>query len=187
MSTTALAYNGDLAGQAESRLLQQYRLPVITALVRALAAGTQQLEDIAWSVLTSTLDVCSAHRLDQWGDLVGEARGGLTDAQYRGFIQARILANRSSGKLDEIIRVAQMITAPSTVVSRELAPKHLTIYIYRDSFLEPRMRGRCGRLLRAIHPAGTFLEIIEVQAGYFGFAADPDALGFNVGGLARIM
>jgi hypothetical protein len=188
MGETQLVYQGDLAGLAESRLLSQDAdKPRIVAFVRALGAGAQLLEDIAFSVLTSTLDICSDHRLDQWGDLVGEPRGGLDDTQYRVFIKARILANRSAGHLDEIIRVAQLVTAPSVVTSEELAPKHVTLWIARDNEMDRRLRGRVVRLLRSIKPAGTFLEMTEVLPGYFGFDGDTNALGFNQGELSRLL
>jgi len=187
-TTTAFVYEDDLATRARNDLLQQWWTKErFVAFARALGYGAQVQEDASFDVLVSTtLDLATGDALDQWGDTVGEYRQGLLDGPYRNFIKARILANRSSGKLDELIELATIVTAPSNVVTKELFPKHVTIYALRQNFMDDLWRTRVHNLMMAVKPAGTALALIEVQPKHFGFAASP-AFGFDVGGFARLV
>ena len=48
-------------------------------------------------------------------------------------------------------------------------------------------KAKVRRFIEDITPGGVALFVVEVPAGYFGFAADPDALPFDVGTFARII
>lgn len=187
-ATTLLVRHDDLPGRAAGNLLVQWQDKArFVAFARALGVGAQDLEDDAFDLLVgTTLGNASGDALDQWGDLVGEYRQGLADGPYRGFIRARIQANRSAGKVDELIRIFQSITAPSTVVSQEFYPKHLTIRAYRPGFMEERWRNRVRAMMQAIKPAGTFLELVEVQPLFFALSPPP-GYPLGVGGLSRII
>jgi hypothetical protein len=185
--TTLLVYEPDHKGKAEAALLYQFRTkPRIVALVRALAAGVQLLEDTIFDVIIGTqLDMATGVNLDRWGDMVGEARDGLTDFQYRPFIRGRILANRSTGKTDDLIRVFQEITAPSSVEQYNLYPAAFVLYAYRNEYSPEIVRNRIRKMMLEIKPAGIEMELTEVAGGYFGFQEDPVALGFDFGVFAR--
>lgn len=173
--TTRLDYRQDYADLAESRLLRQWQdKPRLVAFARALGAGTQRLEDILWAIHQgSTLDNSDSHRLDQWGDLVGERRGGLNDIDYRRFIKARIRANRSTGKWDEILEILILVTDPIAVRSRDIYPCGMEITILRHSFLSRPVWSKVRDLARTIKPAGTRMIVTEVAGPFFGFLGDP--------------
>ena len=95
-STTQFLYNADHRGDAEARLLRQWqRQPRMVAFARAMGAGAQVIEDANWAILVgSTLDNSAGHRLDQWGDLVGQRGQARVVVRLRGH---RTLGLRVSG------------------------------------------------------------------------------------------
>ena len=109
---------------AVGNLLQQFQnKPRLRALVQALALGVQTQEDEAFGLLVSTtLPASTGASLDQWGALVGEARGGLVDAEYRVMISARILANNFRGGTDQIQTIWKLVTAPQISIRFTLHP-----------------------------------------------------------------
>jgi len=173
--TTRLGYQADLPGRAQGRLLRQWQdKPRMVAFARALGYGAQVLEDATFSVVVgSTLQNSAGHRLDQWGDLVGERRGGLNDADYRRFIKARIKANRSTGKMDEILEILALVTEPVAVRSRDMFPCAFEVTILRQSLLPRPVWAKVRDLARSIKPAGIAMVVTEVAGPFLGFYADP--------------
>jgi hypothetical protein len=90
-----------------ARLLAQYRtLPRFTALIGELGGAVQGVEDALWGIIDAiALPTATGVWLDRLGAIVGESRDGATDVDYRRFIGARILANRSWGRMDDILGV----------------------------------------------------------------------------------
>lgn len=185
-----LVYIPDHKTIAVGNLLQELqRKPRVKALVEALASGVQRQEDDAFGFLVSTtLDGSSGAALDQWGALVGEDRGGLPDSDYRVMIEARILANNSTGTSDEILTIWQKITAPQTsFILRIHPPACFSLTVERDTPLSDSMVSRVGNLMRAIKPAGVAMFLVEVLPGSFGFAENPAAKPFDIGIFSRTL
>ncbi|MFB6375289.1 MAG: hypothetical protein ABEN55_19700 [Bradymonadaceae bacterium] len=93
--------NTDVDDEAIEDLLSQYQQPRIQKLIRSMIgdAGVKELEvDFGDLHDYHVIENAQGEQLDQWGRVVGQPRGGLDDAEYRGFIQARILANQSEGR-----------------------------------------------------------------------------------------
>jgi hypothetical protein len=124
-------------------------------------------------------------QLDKWGGLVGESRGGLEDDDYRRFIRARVLVNRSKGSTDELVKIMQLVTAPSTVRRYELPPAGFELFCWRNDPMPEHVYRRAGNMLRAAKPAGVAMELGEVVTGWFGWTGDPGAEGYDRGGYAR--
>jgi hypothetical protein len=97
----------DWVSRLKSRLYEQFKsLPGWTSIVEAIAARVQALENVAQQVYTITsIDDSEGVQLDVLGRLVGEPRGGKTDALYRLFIRAKVRANRSSGTHEDLYAV----------------------------------------------------------------------------------
>jgi len=100
-------YISDWQKKLRKRLYQQFRTKVTwQALADMLAAQFQDLEDAAQSVLSIvSIDDSEGVQLDQIGALIGQPRLGVNDSTYRGFLRARIIANRAAGRIEEIYRV----------------------------------------------------------------------------------
>lgn len=79
----------------------------IQSYLGALAGECQPTEDgLTQLLLDRRISTAAGVQLDVLGKIVGQARGGLSDDDYRRFIRARISANKSSGTVEDILRVA---------------------------------------------------------------------------------
>lgn len=156
------------------------------ALMTAIGNAVQAVEDENFDVWLSTqLAVATGHALEQWGALVGEPKGVLDDDDYRVFIEARILANTSTGAPDELYEIVKRITAPSEVGIIRTPPQGYEVIIRRADYMSDARARRVGRMIRSIKPAGISTYIVEYADGYFGFAGDDDAASLDLGELAR--
>lgn len=103
----ALEHLTNIADTLVSRVISQYQSdPRFMAIMRGLGDEVQKAEDGLWGIVTQ-LDYTQAAGiwLDWIGRIIGEARGGADDTDYRRFIGARILANRSSGTIEDVLGV----------------------------------------------------------------------------------
>lgn len=168
----------------------QFRdLPRFDALWAAIGAEAQRLEDLAFGVLSGTLlDNARGHALDQWGDLVGESRGALTDDHdYRRFIRARILANRSQGRPGELAEILTLLLEPVEIRYVPLYPATFVYVVVRREYVAESIRRRILLLIADAFPAARTGYVVEALVGYFGFAEDEDARGFGGGPFARVL
>jgi hypothetical protein len=106
----------DHTTQALDRLCQQFKdRPNVIALVTALAGTVQAVETALWQLLTErTVAAAVGVHLDALGTIVGQARGGLVDEDYRRFIRARIATNRSRGTIADVLRIADLVLNDAT-------------------------------------------------------------------------
>lgn len=78
--------------------LQQY-LQALAARCQATEEGLSQL------LLNRRIGSAIGAQLDVLGKIVGQARGSLSDADFRRYIRARVVANASSGTVEDVLRV----------------------------------------------------------------------------------
>lgn len=88
--------------------------PRLASLLRSYLRECQTIEDLCWE-LFACADVATA---PEWallllGKLIGQARHGLDLEQFRLAVQARALANRSSGLLSDLFAVLDLILGDS--------------------------------------------------------------------------
>ena len=174
--------------RAVAMLLSQYRTkPRMVALIRAVAAGAQCLEEQAFGLLvSSTLTAALGDALNQWGALVGEPRGALTDSEYRQLILARITANRSRGNADDLIKVFAIAATPYLeIISYDIYPAAFYMQVRRSDPMGDVMASRVGALMRSVKPAGIGLDLVEAVTGRFGFEGNPYAEPLDIGPYSR--
>ena len=97
----------------------------IKSLLSAWTNRAQELEEALWATLsTMTVDSAVGDLLDKIGALVGEARNGRVDTDYRGAVRIRIRANRSQGKAVDILDIATLaaVTNATTPLYLEYPP-----------------------------------------------------------------
>lgn len=190
-STIQVEYIADHADRAIARIRTPWRGPRFKALVGALAAGVQLHEDICIDLLEgTTLEYATGHALDQWGELVNEPRLGLSDNEYRPFIQARMLVNRCTGTTEEMLEILRLAAGPDVQVFHEPQPPIGCIFlIVRQSFLSDAAMRRVARLMSDARPAWREVAVIEAVSGGFGWkdAADFLTSGFGVGAFSRVV
>jgi hypothetical protein len=99
-----------------SVLAQQYRdkKQVLDKLGR-LYDRIQIIEDAAFTLYTDrSVDTAVGVQLDDLGKTVGERRQGALDPEYRLRVKGRIVCNRSSGTVENIIAVFRALLSTST-------------------------------------------------------------------------
>lgn len=141
-----------------ARLIDQYRgRPKIEGILTAYLRRVQEIENALWAaydarLLTATTPV-GVH-LDTLGALVGEARQGRGDDDYRAAIRIRIRANRSTGTANDVIEVASLLPADNATYD-EGQPRCFVVMLHN-------VRGVNGAvpLLRATRSVATRGELV---------------------------
>jgi hypothetical protein len=121
-----LTHNTAYLTQARSRYPAQYAgKPRFDAIVQAFSAEAQQLEDAMWAVYVDRLlqnNAATGDLLDKLGKIVGQPRNGMLDAEYLILITARIVANRSDGRRETLIRLAKLLVPGAVIYVKEFTP-----------------------------------------------------------------
>lgn len=184
-------YIGDHADRMEALVRSRLKRPRILAAVRAVAHMIQTFEKEKFDlILAQYIDNAHGAFLDQWGALVGEPREGLGDEPYRRIIKGKFLSVVSRSDENRIIELAQALTSPSIVESRSLPKRTLSVAIFRDAYMPTAYARRVARILRLNRPRGYAMEITEAVTTHAGFlerTAEPTALGWGSGLLARAL
>src|SRR3954469_1915667 len=104
-----LEHSTDHVARAPARALQQYKdakAPGVVDVVGDLASEVQALEDALFGIVDETsLANAVGVNLDRLGAIVGEPRAGESDSPYWIRIAAKILVNRSTGSIDDLVRI----------------------------------------------------------------------------------
>ena len=170
--------------------MSQHRaLPKWSALLAALGQMAQERERVFFGVLSGTLlDNARGDALDQWGQLVGEDRGALSDdVDYRRFVRGRILANRCKGSIGELATILSTITDAVEVRYQPMFPAGFQLYTIRRSWMTAPIRRRVRLMMADAAPAARILWMVEALVGFYGFAETEDARGLNRGTFARVL
>lgn len=158
--------------------------PRVRAFAESVGFVAQEMENTAIDLIVSTtLDNAEGEHLEQWGEIVGEPRGSLLDDEdYRRIISARILANKSTSTVDEVIEVLRKAAGPVFCIDYiPMFPAGFHLQAARATFVSDAMRGRIRRVMLAASPAGRDVRFIEAVVG--GFApADSCAGGGDFSG-----
>lgn len=181
----SVTYIPDHVEQAlHNRLTQFSESPNLELLIRLFVEPLQELEDIAFALITERmLSSAQGAQLDQYGAVAGQRRDGLDDETYRRFISVRLEANRSNGQPDVITNVLATLMKTATPVRYfPLPPAAFGLAYMRGEYSSDDMRTRVLNLVNAIIPAGVKLEeVVESLPGYWGFDGDDDALPLGTG------
>lgn len=105
--------------------------PVMAAILRSYLRRVQELEDDIFEVL-GAFDVrtCDATRLAVLGKIVGQSNLGWDTETYRAVVRAKIAANRSHGREDDlvsVIRLAAGVTTPTEITQTGNATLTITL------------------------------------------------------------
>lgn len=154
--------SNDIAERMLARLRAQFvGLPRIEAVVRAFANQLQKSEqtfyDLYWRRM---LDNAEDQDLDNIGELVGEARQGWDDDEYRSYIRARIKTLRSDGKIETLIAILAFLYSNATFDIREFYPAALVVEVVSDS--APTLNGEYVNrgFLQKAKGAGVNLDLV---------------------------
>lgn len=109
---------------AIARLAYQFKeIATVKALINMQSVQVQQLEDSIFDFLTKLpLQTAEGAVLDRWGDVLGEARLGDSDADYRSRLFFTITRNISNGTPEELISFCAFLLQTTGVQLNELFP-----------------------------------------------------------------
>lgn len=141
-----------------AHLIGQYKdKPRLAAWITSYLLEVQALSNAAWDVLVlRTLDEATNAQLTVLGKLVGQSRRGETDARYKQLITARIAANRSNGKPDEMINIASLILDSVPFELLELFPASFIVDVsgqisFADLLHEVLLKSKGAGVAMSVH------------------------------------
>ena len=175
-----------------ARLVTIFRKDRIEFMVTIFGEELQEIEDSLYNLIVENYMATAVGRqLDVWGMIVGEPRNGLTDGEYRGFINARILTNSSEGTIDrmtEILSVIGRAVDGIPTVYFPLYPAAMFFSLVTNETISADTAARIKAQMLQAAPAGVDISFIQIAPeGFFGFEGDPDALGFGEGQFGGVL
>lgn len=149
-------------------LLKQYAdSPLLQALICLMLDRVQEVDDASAQIPALVLDVNLAEgaHLDLLGRIVGETRNGESDAIYRRGILARVLINRSQGRIGDLISIVRVYAGlgdTDTVDIQDVQPARVEVRVNGALIVEAK--NLLVRLRRA-KAAGVALQLITAPPG----------------------
>lgn len=124
----------DHTSEALARLTSQYdNATNLKALLQVDAERAQVLEEAIYGQLTKHwIADAEGLQLDKLGDILGEARQGRNDTDYRAALIVKAIFNTSSGTPNQIIEFLQIATGTTDIYLVETPPAGLIAYIDED-------------------------------------------------------
>jgi len=115
--------NTHIADALANRIEQLKNKPDFAALLISYVTQIQDLEDALFEVLLdTTLDTSVGQQLDNIGEIVGELRLSRDDETYRTGLRVRILINKSSGTIEELLEIAVLFAPTSSLIELKEFP-----------------------------------------------------------------
>jgi hypothetical protein len=128
-----LAHKTDHSAVAVSRLIDHFRKPRWSALLSAICDEYQLCEDALFQILAAfDVDTAVGEQLDFLGKQVGERRDNRVDNDYRAAVRARMLVNRSSGKVEELYAIVLALFPDALASITEFFPASIVVDITAD-------------------------------------------------------
>ena len=167
--------------------------PNLLGVLVAYLEQVQQVEDVAYSLLNERMfdpDVAlvpplvpaANAQLDQYGKLVGIARNGLSDDDYRAAIRTQLLVNRSTGTVDGVLTAVGRYLDLETIFCALLQPAHIQLTIISDVALTPTQISEINGLLPRVVPAGGGWDVITFPDDLTKvFRFDTPGQGYDLG------
>jgi len=88
--------------------------PDLAAFIAPFIDQIQDAENAAFELIDErTIDAAVGVQLDGIGQIIGETRDGRTDDDYRAGLKAKILINKTSGTIEEIIEIVILLVSNS--------------------------------------------------------------------------
>lgn len=154
------------------------RAPRTRALVEALAAELQELEDVAQDIaLSLSPSAAPSSRLPVLIRLLGGQPGGLGEARLRAYVRARVIALKARGSRDAIKRALYVLFPGAEIHYVDLFPAGFGIDIHHDPLTQDEELARLSALIVESAPAG--VGVLVQEACPDGFRFDTEGRGFD--------
>jgi len=116
--------------EAVARLISQFKgKERIEALVTAFVDQYQDLENMSYDMENNrSVNTAVGNQLDQLGEIVDVARGGLDNEDYRKAIITKIAINVSKGTPENLLAIFLLLTEAQRAIYLETHPAEVEIY-----------------------------------------------------------
>jgi hypothetical protein len=123
-----LEHNAAHSANAVAHLIDEFRKPRWSALLSAIVDEYQVCEDTLFQILAAfDVDTAVGEQLDFLGKQVGERRDNRVDADYRAAVRARMLVNRSNGKIEELYGIILALFPDAVASVAEYFPASIVV------------------------------------------------------------
>lgn len=146
-------------GQAEDRLLQQYKESrVFNIFLNAIVAQVQVIEDQCDLLYRErSLLTAYGYQLDGIGKLIGLSRNGRDDEDYRDALISQIEINVSGGEPESIINAIRKILSPKSIDYFDIYPAYYQLFVQTDE-----NANNLASLVQSMTPAGVGKAIVTL-------------------------
>ncbi len=183
----AITEQTDQVAQAQALLIEHFKnSPNLKAVIKAYIDQLQEIEAMMFQLLEER-DLTSAvgSQLDVLGEILGRPRNGLSDADYRSFLNAQIVVNFGSGTLEDVRNAIQLVTITTGTVTIDISEDHPTDPAHFEVVItEPITAAEATSVAAVIADAkgtairGIFTYWIDPTADVFEYDDGP---GYDVG------
>lgn len=182
----ALDKKSNLVEEAQGNLIELFReSKSVNDLVGIFVKQAQDLENSAFEILEdTTVSNAVGVQLDVIGKIVGEPRNGRDDANYRIGIQTRILLNKSSGTIEDLLGLVATFLSSPDVELQEIFPAAIYLNIVTELDVGSINLSNLITILQSAKAAGVLLQIQVNPVGSFRF--DTPGFGFDQGLFAGV-
>lgn len=115
-----LAHVTDHVAQALALRLRQDKKdkPLDAAWLSIDIDRLQRIEDVLLAIYAAfDVDTAVGDQLEALGEIVGEKRKGRADELYRLWVKARIVINRSNGKVHDLLKITRIVLGSDPLVT----------------------------------------------------------------------
>src|SRR3989338_3051323 len=117
-------------------LTQFYDSPILNAVQNAFLGQIAELESV-FEQLRNLIDQAAGSQLDLLGKIVGQKRSNRSDANYKLWLEARILLNKSHGIEDDLRELLRVLINQEIEI-REHQEVAFTVFIQKTTEQDPQ-------------------------------------------------
>lgn len=162
--------------EALGNLVEQFKdKENLADFITPFVQQVQDAEAAAFELINErTIEAAVGVQLDGIGSIVGVARGGLNDDDYRLRIQAQIKINLSSGTMEELITILDLLIANSFEI-RDFYPAGLVVTVADELAEDPELIARTVKRARPAGVDASFEYTLTDDSATFTFASGDTA------------
>jgi len=185
---TEIVKNTNHVDEGLARLITKYKTSQnIKDYLTPFLEQCQELENVFFDILEKRrLANAENAQLDLNGDILNVQRGGSTDDDYKALLYTKIAEYNSECTIEDINSIFSNLARADQIILNEYFPA--TIQMIAINPTPIITDAGVKNAVSAAKAAGVILDsVIYAETGYFGFAEDPNALGFDTGKFAKVL
>jgi hypothetical protein len=161
MATQTTTHQADALDRLPERHKNKTKL---AALLNACTDETQNIENALWQLASErSLDIAEGEQLDVIGRILNQDRATTSDDdEYRELLRVRILVNRSSGSVPDLVRIVQALAPTASVELIQNYPASFTVWL-DDVEIDDATATLIADLLSEAKAAGIGAQVVSLS------------------------